>query len=348
MSLVLSLMQPIRLKYATGAMDKLEMRRSRYGAWRFFQEQSRMTGSIITDDLQAAIKRSMGNTIQVPVLDAEDVVITNVRSCTVAPSENTSKLVTLTFATYAFGFTMYPAQHFNNQVSYQQDFDRKFEKYVLKLAATLDTAAVNKLELGKNQYFPADLLSFYPQIGGALQVTQAQKNDFYNQAEAVLNTMDFYGSTNVISSTTGKPMVNRIAAQGGANAVNEAFQLGGYEWNYTNRIINGAGVQATQYLVADGMVGVSNRNDPDAIMGSRVGTQKIWSLVNVPVVDLQMANYYYEDCGNASALHAGTAHLTRTKVEGFEWSTDVVFVQAYNSDPATRYQPIIKAEISAA
>jgi hypothetical protein len=348
MSLVLTLMQPLRVRYnATNGLDKNELRRSRYGALDFYQQQSKLSTGVISPEMRAKIKESMGNTIQVPVLDARDVVITNTRSCVVADSENTSKLVTLTFVTYAFGFTMIPAQYGNNDVSYQADFNRKMELYLQKAAATLDTACVNNLSTNKNTYFPADITAYYPVVGNALQVTQAQKNDFYNQASAILNTMDFYGQTNVISSTTGKPMVNRLQAQGAGNAVNEDFQFAGYDWFYTNRLANGAGVQSTAYLVADGMVAMENRNDPDARAKSRTGNGKEWGEAMLPILNMNWGTYYYDDCADKTALHAGTAHLSRTRVEGFEFSTDVVFVNSYNSNAAAQYGPIVKAEISA-
>lgn len=347
MSLVLTLMQSLRASYTARGLDRNEIRRSQYGAWDFYQRQTGLATGIVSPEIRKLVGQSMGNTVQVPVLDAEDVTITNVRACTVADSENTSKLVTLTFVTYAFGFTMIPAQHFNNDVGYQADFDRKMEKYLQKFASTLDTASRNNLENNKNVYNPAAITAYYPVVGNALQVTQAQKDDLFNNATAILQTMDFYGGTNVVASTSLKPIINRLAAQGAGNSVNQDFQFNGYEWNFSNRITNGAGIAATAYLVPDGMVGVLNRNDPDAIARSRVGTHKLWDIVRLPLVNMDVASYYYEDCADKSALHAGTAALTRTKVEGYEFSTDVVYINSYNSNTATRYNPIVKVEVSA-
>jgi hypothetical protein len=347
MSLVQTLMQPIRTRLRPN-LGKNELRPSRYGVWDFYKSQSNTATGILTDDVRAAIKRSMGNTVVVPVLDAESVTIGNVRACTVPDSENTSKLVTLVFVTYAFGFTMTPAQHFNNDVSYQADFDRKFMKYLLKFANVLDTAAAANLNSNKNTYWPAEVTAYYPQVGNALQVTQAQKNDFYNSAQSVLNTMDYYEQTHVIASETGAPLWRRLDNQGANNGTNESFQLDPYIPHFSNRITNGAGVQSTGYLVPEGYVAVENRNDPDAIAGSRVGNNlKTWEQVDMPLVNMQMAAYYYEDCADRSALHAGTTNLTRTKVEGYEWSTDVCFINNYNSAPASRYNPIVKFEVSA-
>lgn len=344
MSLVNTLMQPLRAEYPSN-LDKNEIRQSRYGAWEFFQQDSAAPSSIFSQNTKALIKESIDQTLQIPVLDAEEVTISETRSCTIADKENTSQLVTLTFATYSFGFTMTPSQHKNNEISYQADFNRKLLKYLIKFASVLDAQAIATLEAAKNQVFTG-LTDFYPETGNSLQVADDEKNDFYNRLETMMNLMDFYGNTKVITSTSGKPMVARLNAQGQQNSVNEAFQLGGYEWFYTNRIANGSGVASTLYAVQEGTVATENRNDVDAIMGARVGDYKEWGLVNVPIVNLEMASFYIKDCADRSALHSGMTSKSRTLVEGFEWSTDIVFATAYNSDPTSRYNPVLKAEIA--
>lgn len=346
MSLVLTLMQPLRAEYAA-QMDKNELRESRYGAWEFFKQQTALSSGILDAQTQENVKKSFGNTVQIPVLDAKDVTISNVRSCTIADDENTSKLLTLTFVTYSFGFTMAPGQYFNNNIKYETDFTRKLKNYLLKFASVLDTASYAKLNTERNIFWPSNITSYYPQVSNALQVTAAEQNDFYNNLQAIMEEADFYGNTNIISSTSGKPIVRRLKAQGAANDENDAFQFSGYDWFFSNRIVNGSGVKNTLFAIPDGQVAVINRNDPDAIMGSHVGDIKVWSEVDVPIVNMKMASYHYEDCADKSALHAGTTGLTRTKIEGFEWSTDVCFVTAYNSAPSTRFSPIFKAEISA-
>lgn len=346
MSLVETLMQPLRSRYQGGTLDKNVLRRSRYGAWDYFQSQSNNAAGILAADTRASIKRSFGNIVQVPVLDTNEVTIGNVRSCVVQDNENTSKLVTLTFVTYVFGFTMTPAQHYNNDINYQVDFDRKLEKYLLKFATVLDQAAVNTLNINRNQYFPAEITAYYPEVADALQVSHEERLDFYNQMDAILQTMDYYGNVHVLTNPSGMPLINRLGAQGGGNSVNEAFQLNGYEWFTTNRITNGPGIRSTAFIMPPGVVATENRNDPDAIAGSRVGTHKIWSEVDVPIVNLRMGAYYYEDCADKSALHAGTAGLTRTKVEGYEWSTDICFMTPYNPDMEDTYNPIIKVEFA--
>lgn len=347
MSLVQTLMQPLWAKYSP-QLDKNEVRQSRYGVWDFFQQQTGLSDGVLTAKDKENVKKSFGNTVQISVLDSKDVTISNVRSCTIADDENTSKKLALTFVTYSFGFTMVKNQYFNNNVDYQNDFTRKLDLRLLKFAALLDSQGYATLNNARNTYFPGDISAYYPIVGNAMQVADSEKNDFYNNLESIMNTMDYYGKVNVITSTSGAPLVNRLKNQGAGNATNEEFQLDGYQWWKSNRVLNNAGIKSTNFAVTDGNVAVVNRNDPDAINGESVGNGlKKWDIVNVPIVNMDMASYYYEDCADKSALQAGTTGLTRTKIEGYEWSTDVCFVTAYNSTPDTNYGPILKTEIAA-
>jgi len=340
-------MQPLRSEYAA-SLDKNEARASRYGAFDFFKEDTKRTGGILDADTINNIKRSFGNSVVVPVLDGGDVTIGNVRSCAIADDENTSQLVTLTFVTYAFGFTMHTAQYTNNDIKYQTDFTRKLKKYLNKLAATLDTAAINKLEANKNAFWTS-LTDYYPQTAGAMQITQAQKGDFYNKLQAIMETADFYGDIKVIKSTSGSPMVRRLSAQGAGNDENDSFQFGPYEWMWSNRIGNGAGVEATGYAVESGNVAFETRLDPDALAGHRIGDVSEWGVVNVPLPgspnSIEMGTFYRKDCNDSSGISTG---LTRTLKESFEWSMDAMYLTSYNRDTVNRYNPIVKFEITTA
>lgn len=350
MSLVATRMQSLRTSYPNG-FDKNELRYSQLGAFEFFKKDSANSSGIFSSDVKAKIKQSFGNDVIIPVLDAEEVTIGNVRSCTIADDENTSALVTLTFATYAFGFTMTPSRHFNNDVSYQADFDRKLRKYVDKFGRLLDLQCISTLENAKNQ-LSTGLSNFYTFSGGALQVDDDEKEDFYNNLETIMRTMDFYGKTNIVTSTSGMPMVNRLKNQGAGNSINEQFQLAGYEWYSSNRIANDGGVKSTLYAVQDGSVAIETRVDPDAmakrVIGDPNNPVKEWGTTVLPDIGLEVGTFYTQDCADRSNMDASTTGLRRTLQEGYEFSVDVVFATAYNSDIAGRYQPILKAEIAAA
>lgn len=346
MSLVDTLMQPLRMKYNT-QVDKHEIRGSRYGAYDVFRKQTDGANSIVTPEVRANVASSMGKTVVMPVLDAQDVTLGNVRSCVVQDSENKSSLIQLTFATIAFGFTMTPSQHWNNDISYEADFQRKMMKYLNKLAAHLDTLCIDKANAIKNTVWDPQIANIYATTGNALQVPQSEAHDFYNQLPAIFELLDFYDAPyDVIANTLHTPDLRRLAAQGGGNSVNESFQFDGtFNYNMSNRVLSRSGVQSTVYAMPQGTVAFLNRNDPDAIAGHSVGDHKVWGQTTLPIVDLNVGTYYTKDCSDRNLLHSGTAHLTRTLLEGFEFSTDICLMSSYNSDPLTRSNPTLKGEI---
>lgn len=353
MSLVNTLMQPLRTKYVAKTMDKNEVRRSEYGALEFFQDQSKLSGGILTEEAKKFIDASAGQNVDIPVLNSENVNISNVRSCVIAADTETSALVRLTFVTYQFGFTMVPSRHANNDVSYRELFNKKLEEYLIKFADVLDTAAANTLNLNRNIYFPAAITKYYAVVANALQVPLEEREDFFNQLTAIFKEMDYRTMINIVGSTSLEPLINRLRAQGAANAVNQNFQFNPYRWYTSNRILNGAGIGATLFGVPDGYVAMRNRNMPDNIMGSRIGSAESptneWGIAKMPIVNLNMGTYYTQNCADNSTLDGGGARMTqlsRSLTEGFSWDTDVCFVTNYNSDPATKYNPIVKAEIS--
>lgn len=350
MSLVATLMQDLRSKY-TDKFDKYELKESRYGALRFFQDEA-ANRPIIDQETIDNIRKSFNRDVIVPVLDFQSVTVSAsfVRTCAITDSENQSALVTLTFTTFGWAFSMTPSLYMENDISYQRDFSRKMDKFLIEYASVLDTACVTQMETDKNIFFTNVAPAFYAEIASALQVPQAEKNDVFNQIDSIMATMDFYDNSNIVGSTSLMPMVRRQQAQGESNSTNEKFQfnlLGGYRFWPTNRISNGAGVESTFYSVNAGSTGIWNRNDPDTRMGQTIGGDfKQWTEEAMPIVNQTMGSFYQQDCANRSAIAgAASAGLTRARVEGFEFSTDVVTLTTYNSDPASIYGPVQKFEI---
>jgi hypothetical protein len=347
-----TLTQALRTAYPSN-YDKYEDRLSEHGALALFKLDTIAPNAVITPDVIEMSKMSMGNTLQIPVIDGDDVTIGNVRSCTIADYENTSQLYTVTFATYAFGFTMVPASYQNNDIKYQADYNRKLLKYLKKFASTLDSAAIAKLEADKTAIMNSPFIGagqkYGALVGDAIQVTNAQKGLIFNDLTAILGEDDFYGRYNVLGSQTLRSIVGEYANQGAANATNTQFQFGEYDFGYSNRVTVGAGKAATFYAVPKGTLAVLNRNEPDAILGSMINSENYWEEVQVPIVDLTMGVRYFKECANNSTINGGSgaAHLTGSMKETFIWSTDVAFITAYNSDPVTLPSAIFKAEISA-
>ena len=348
-NLVETLMFPLRKQY-TGNFDKNENRDNATGASEIYMKQSNDTLSLLDDELRALIERGFDNTIQIQVFDHEDVVIGDTRSCEMIIQGPDSKIITITPYTVVIGFDMVPSQHNNNDITYQALFNKKLTNRLLRLKDFLDEQRVAQLEANKNQFYPQELLDFYPEIGDALQVSQAEKNDFYNNGTAIMKTMRFLGDPDVLVNPIGMPLVARLMNQGSQNGINESFQMVDYRmWHVSNNVTNGApDIESTGYIVAPGTVATHSRLDPDCIAERGVEGWKKWSVTrNVPIVNMDMGLYYQADCSNEQALQEqGTEGLTRTYRESFEWSADIFDITVYNSDPANRFNPIQKFEVS--
>ena len=349
-TLVATLKQFMRTVYK-GRIDRNELRPSEYGAYNLFQKQSSSAMTILTDDIKQAIINSFGNTVQVPVLDFENITIANVRTCEIQTGGADSKLMTIVLFTMAFGFPMIPSRHKNNDLGMQQYYARNLEARRLKALEFLDGKCVDFLNLNKNQYFPAGMTAYYPVSGSALQVSATEAPEFITYVPSILATQDFGGTPDVLTNPMGMAYVNGLKLHGTYNDVNYAMQVDNLGTFFqSNRVLNNAGVRSTHYLVGDGAVAIQTRLDPDTYDGHQIGAgdtpSNLWTTDNLPGIG-QVGLYYQAKCSDESVRLAAERFdsLTRTFVESFEWSWDVALIKSYNSDGSARYSPITKAEL---
>lgn len=352
MSILATAMQPLINQYEIGGLDKNEILFSRYGAHDLFMRQNTDADAILSPANRKQAQDSYGNVKKIPVMNGVGVSIGNSRSCTVGDAESTSALVTLNFTPLVWGFTMYPAQYVTNgqpmnYIGHDADFKHKVDQCNLALMSTVDVLARNSIETNKNTYWlPSVISSYYPEVGDALQVTQAQKNDMFNQLSAVMMEFDFYNTIDILGSTSLKPLTTRLEAQGIGNSTNEQFQfqLGGFIFTSSNRVTSGTGVQATFYAIQKATLAVVNRNNPTANGNFTVGSSVVeWGKMNYPWLGLEVGTFYKEEC----AVSAGAVTDTATLKQSYQWDTEICYFTAYNSSPSTKQSSIIKVEVSA-
>ena len=342
-----TLMFPLRPLYPTN-FDKNERRTPVTGAMEIFEKQNNDPLTLLTPDVRDKIKNSFNNTVQIPVINYEDVIISDIRSCEFCTEGNESKIISLTSFVVSFCIYMATDQHKNNEIKKEAQFNAQLTARLQALRDWLDLQKILKLEQNKNQYWPQELLDYYPEIGDAFQVTQAEKNDLYNNMTAAMKTMNFMGNPDVLVNPIGMPIVNRLMNQGSQNGINESFQLGAYrEWHASNNVVNGdPTIQSTGYVITPGTVATESFVDPSCEAGIDLGN-KSWSVArNVPLANIDMGLFYQADCSDISADQAGLELSTRSHVESYEWSANVMDLVVYNSDPLTRYNPILKFEVS--
>lgn len=344
MSLIATRLQNWRV--ANPALEKNMARPCEYGALDFFIEQTNAANSILSPELKQRAFASMGNTVQVPVINYDgDVTVNNERSCVIGDDENTSALYTIEWATLSVGFTMVPVLYDNNEISYEHDFARKMDKICRALATALDELAIAALESKKTKVFKDAL--YYDTTGNAVQVPWIARENFMGSIDAIMRANCYPGMIHVIGGAGIQDTISKLAQKDIYNEVNKRNEYANKVFHYTNNIVNEDGIFATAYFVEDGNVGVLTRVDREALRGTRANGHE-WGVVRLPYIDLPVGSHYYTSVGDNSAIAgAASADMNCTVKEYFGFSLDVAFIVAYNNDTDTIANPIIKVELAA-
>ena len=344
MSLVATRLQNWRIE--NPELDRNMTRPLEYGALDFFIEQTDAPNSIISPNLRDRAFASMGNTVQVPVIDYDgDVTVSNVRTCTIADNENTSALYTVVWTTYAVGFTMVPTLYMNNEITYQHDFERKMEKICRALATTLDSAAITALEAAKTQVYKDPLQ--YTVTSNVIEVPTQMSTEILGDLNPMMRANAYPGMLHIIGNAGVDSLIRKLAQHGVYNDVNKRMEYDNKVLHYTTQLANAQGKIGSLYAVADGNVGVLTRVDREALRRASANFHE-WDVVRLPFIDLPVGSHYYTAVGDQSAIAgAASADMTCNVKEYFGFSVDVAFVIAYNSDPTTVANPIMKAQIAA-
>lgn len=342
MSLINTRIQNVRAK---GNLDKNELRPSRYGAIDLFITETDNPVGIITPELKEKAIGSIGSTLETPVIDFDGAVtIGNARSLTIADSENTSQMRSISFATFAWGFTQTPAMFTNNEIGAQRDFEVKFLKYLYKLAETLDSAAVAALAAAKTQVF-GDTLA-YDVVGNVLQVPWKMRENIVGDINPMMAANDYFGDMHVLGNGGLESLVRKMAESSIYNAENKTLQYADKILHFTPRIANGAGEYGNFFAIEGGSLGLLARFEREALLGTVSRTGHEWGIETLPLLNIPVGTYFYESVGDFKGIAgAATADMDRARKQHFGFAVDIALITSYNSAPATRANPVMKATI---
>lgn len=343
MSLVLTRIQNT---LASSNMDKFEYRASRYGALDAFMVQSEDPTGILTEELKEKARTSIGTTLQTPVIDYDaDISIGDTRTLTIADSENTSRLIDITFATYAWGFTVTPAMYMNNEISIQRDFNTKMMKYVYKLAQKLDEAALAVLAANKTKVLKNPLL--YSAAAGEVNAKWTERENVFGDLEVMMGANDFYGQLHIVGDPGVQSIMKKLQQHGLYNDVNKQNEFGNKIVHLTNNLAAAAGKYAQGYAVNAGSLGMLTRFERDCLLGTVSGDGHEWGIATLPLLNMPVGTYFYDSVGDYSSIAGdATKDMVRTRKEHYGFAVDVAFITAYNSDPAKNASPILAFNVS--
>jgi hypothetical protein len=343
MSLLATRMQNMR---STSNLDKNEIRPSRYGALDVFMQQSADPAGILTPELRQKAEQSIGRTLETPVIDYDaGITIGNTRSVTIEDSENTSKMHTITFATYSFGFTIVPAMYMNNEISMQRDFEAKMNKYLYALAKKLDGVCISALGAAKTQVFKDSLQ--YSKTGNVLESSWDDRDGIIGDINPIMAANDYFGQIHLVGNGGIESIIRKLAQEGLYNDKNKQLEYSDKVLHFTNEITNAEGKYGTAYAVTDGMLGLLFRFEREALLGTKARTGHEWGIENLPMLNIPCGTYYYESVSDVSGIAgAATADMTRGLKQHYGFAVDVAVITPYNSDPASNASPIIQLQVA--
>ena len=343
MSLLATRMQNMR---STSNLDKNEFRPSRYGALDVFMQQTNDPAGILTPELKQKAEQSIGSTLETPVIDYDGTIsIGNARSVTIADSENTSKMHTITFATYSWGFTIVPAMYMNNEISMQRDFETKFNKYLYAFAKKLDGVCVSALSAAKTQVFKEALQ--YATTGNVVESTWDDRENIIGDINPIMAANDYYAPLHLVGNGGIEALIRKLAEKGLYNEVNKQLEYSDKVLHFTNEIPNASGKYGTAYAVTDGQLGLLFRFERECLLGTKARTGHEWGIENLPMLNIPVGTYYYESVADVSGIAgAATADMTRGLKQHYGFAVDVAVVTPYNSDPTAVASPIIQLQVA--
>lgn len=325
--------------------DKNMTRPCEYGALDFFVEQTDSGRSFITPRLMERAFNSIGTTLQIPVINYDGTVqVGNTRVCTIADAENTSALYTVAFATYSVGFTMVPTLYQNNDISYQHDFNRKFEKVIRAMANAIDSAAVTTLSANKTQVFKNDL--DYDHTGNVVHSSWEDRTEVIGDLNSLMRANCYPGQIHLVGNAGIEATMRKLAQLGANNAINKVLEYSDKTFSYTNNVVDEANKYGTAYAVVDGNVGYLTRSGRENVAQTRANFHE-WDVVNLPILNIPVDTHYYTEVGDQSAIAgASSEDMTCNVKEYFGFMVDIAFLVSYNSDPTTIPNPIIEFDIA--
>lgn len=343
MSLVATRIQNLR---ANSNLDKFEYRPSRYGALNAFMEQSNDPLGILTPELKEKARVSIGSTLETPVINYDkDIAIGDSRTLTITDSENTSKMVQITFTTYAWGFTIAPAMYMNNEISIQKDFETKMMKYIYKFAQKLDEAALASLAVNKTQVLKNKLL--YDFTTNSVNAKWTERENVFGDLEVMMGANDFFGQLHIVGDPGVESIMLKLQQHGLYNDVNKQNEFGNKIVHLTNNLAATPGKYAQGYAVNAGSLGLLTRFERDCLLGTVSGDGHEWGIATLPLLNMPVGTYFYDSVGDYHAIAGdATADMTRTRKEHYGFAVDVAFITAYNSTPDEIASPILAFNIS--
>jgi len=314
MAMTATALDNIKINYPN-LLDQYNVRTAEYGLLSKAIQYANSGTGIISNDLIMKARNSWGRTIDIPVMSTSAGALGTGITCAATGTDAISAFVNVTWVTVSVAFTMEQTKNDQNEISYNQEFARKYTDNMHLLYANLDTAVDTALIAAQapeaqytNSYIGAGN-KYGAFVADRLQCSLALRPGLFNDYTSIQKSDDIYGRMDVLGSTNLESIVREMGAQGAGNDTNEAYQLGLFDFNFTNSVTVGAASDASCYITPKGSYGMIFRNAPDEKAARPTTTGKIYGTVYDDVLQTQIDTMYYSDCADINALTGNAADV---------------------------------------
>lgn len=348
MAMTSTVLQEIRTNYPS-KLDKYETRGSNYGLLTLGIDNATSPAGIITSDVISAAKNAWGQDVKIPVMSPIAHANGTGLGCTVAVTESNSALASVTFVTISNGFAMQPQKSDQNEINYINEFARKYtdasRKMALEMDVAVDTALIAALTPAAqyNSTYVGAATKYGPLAANYIQVSLANRGDFFNDLTDIFAADDLYPMFDVIGSTNLRGIVSKLYAQGEANSANTQYQFtqGDFDFKFSNRVtVNGA-ASASLFAMPKGAYAIVTRNSYDCQAGRKTTDGKVYDVAFNEVIGADVDTLYYSTCADISAL-SGNALDTAQVQEYHQMAVHFAIIVPYTNFATSGVPAVIR------
>jgi len=227
-----------------------DLRAPQYGATRAFNDRKRNV-VLNYDQIQSIEAEPDLRTRQVDYLRRDSQSVGSSRSASLTGAMGTSTRDSLTFVTYTREFTLSDDNARNNTQGAAKQLATQIRNARLDLGASIETAAIAKLEAFKNTVDVSSPMSTFGATSYINVVANADEDRYFNILEAEMAMRDYNGMLQVVNYGTLNELKMWQHAQGVANSSNLQFQYGNKMMYTSNSITNSSDHVGTSYVVEE-------------------------------------------------------------------------------------------------
>jgi len=314
MATTATVLDNIKVNYPS-MLDQFDLRGSEHALLNKGIQNANMGTGIVSADLVNKAKDSWGRTIDIPVMSAQAGALGTGLTCTAVGTEAVSAFVNVTWVTVSAAWKMEPTKNDQNEISYLQEFARKYTDNIRAIADNIDIAvdaALTTALCPAAQYASSYVgggAKYGALVADRVQSSLALRPEFFNDYTSIQKADDIRGRYDVIGSTNLESIVRQSAAQGAGNDTNEAFQFGAYDFTWSNNVTVSAASDATMYILPKGSYGVIFRNAPDPRYGRSTTDGKIYGTAFDDTLGTMVDTMYYSTCADINALSGNAADV---------------------------------------